>query len=447
MTNLSLIPIGTFFHMPIEELSLNQNEQLVSIDRGAFWDLPYLKRLDLKSNSMLMNINSQAFVGTQNLQYINVKGCQSLDLNTKQMLENITMAATSRLLRIEQQIATSGPVKQAADYQQQQQVVGLLLATNNSQSSNNSTLAGQMSTLSSSKLLASNLLQLHPEIQSQLEQQNKLNYAYYLGTMALLVVALKIVFEYTSSNHYLRHRRSRRRVYEKSSDDCSLSTCHDNQFKQVAAAIDLNSDSISDSLESGINQQSGDAAAADGRPTEAYEMCDMVSHQQQQTEGDVIFAHGTGSEGEINCGVGGLEELSAEFVEGSHQEVASWCENPENQQDQQDVFEEIALDEQDVMNESAMSSYCPDCPLGLDAGDTEHQAAAVSQQMMAGEPQQQQQQQQPSSMNYDLFQRQLVAAGLDYGHANCAHFYQSLGPALQFADMTANFMHHDHFYS
>jgi len=102
---------GTLFHLPVEQLILNQNDLLMSIERGAFWDLPYLKRLTLNSNQVLINISSQAFVGaTQNLKTIEVDDCPMLDPQAKQLLENITSTATSRSLALGAATSSSSTV-------------------------------------------------------------------------------------------------------------------------------------------------------------------------------------------------------------------------------------------------------------------------------------------------------------------------------------------------
>lgn len=46
----------------------------------------------------------------------------------------------------------------------------------------------------------------------------------------------------------------------------------------------------------------------------------------------------------------------------------------------------------------------------------------------------------------EIIQSQLVAAGFECGNVNCAHFYQSLGPVLQMADMTAGYVDHMDYY-
>jgi hypothetical protein len=57
-------------------------------------------------------------------------------------------------------------------------------------------------------------------------------------------------------------------------------------------------------------------------------------------------------------------------------------------------------------------------------------------------------QEQDSTATIELIHDQLVAAGYgDYGHAKCAHFYQSLGPALQLADLTASLVNQMNYYS
>lgn len=385
--------------MPIEEIWLDENDQLVSIDRGAFWDLIYFKRLSLRLNPMLMSINSQAFVGTQSLQFIDVEGCQSLDSTTKQMLENITMAATSRLLRLEQLGASKAS-------SQQQQATAIQVNSTGSASVHSPpvVLLGQ---LSSQPNLSVNQL-----IEKQQQQQNRLNYAYYLATMALLVVALKLILKYTSSNHYLRHRRRRRRVYEASSTSNSLS-----QHEEGCLS---GKETCSGHFEAQIERSSSSSSLAD---MNAYPMCDINSNEQRVSVSNF---------NQDESVLGSSEQQQQQQASGSYSsfEVVD-LEHQDNWAESQPDAASDSIEELETQNETQIPSYCPDCP----------QAGEQQPESPSGHHQEPSNGQASGETNYDLFQRQLLAAGLDYGHANCAHFYQSLGPALQFADMTANYMH------
>lgn len=213
---------GTFFHLPIEELWLNKNEQLVSVDRGAFWDMPYLTRLHLQSCPMLMSINSQAFVGIQNLNFINVDGCQSLEQESRQLLENITVASTYRQLRLEQKQQKKESSNNSSTLDIGIQIDSTVNGTHLSQfvpqiipkppipSTNNNNFGSGSSTAAAAQ---------PDDISHIIEIANhRLKYAYYTTSLVFLIVSLKLVLKYTQvGNGGTSTLRSRRRVYGTSS--------------------------------------------------------------------------------------------------------------------------------------------------------------------------------------------------------------------------------------
>lgn len=400
---------------------MNGNEQLVSIDRGAFWDLPYLRRLDLRANPMLMSINSQAFVGTPSLQSIELDELQSLEPSARQMLDNITMAATARLLRLEQTRANLSQVAPAT----QKPVEVLQLASN---STSQRADLKRFSNLAAEQVKSSKLEQ----------EQSKLNYLYYLGSLIVLLAALKLVFKYTSTSHLMESRRGRRRVYDankSSSSTCSSSSSPPPDVNSLSSAV-----------------------------VEAYQMYgqqSVIEQVEQENESDSVNESKSNKPHQTIVDVD--DEIAANHRLDDNAQHSSQCQlsaeqEEEDEQDDDDNNISVITSSHSMLTLHLPSSCCPNCSTSQQA-QREEQAqidhsptlpllSSLSPTNTCSSTEQQSQvvvvaansdeaANESSATTLDLIQSQLIAAGLDYGHLNCAHFYQSLAPAL--ADMSDNF--------
>lgn len=65
---------GDFVHLTLEEAFIENIAELTLVDRGAFWDLPYLKTLHLHHNAKLQFIDSKAFINVPNLRILSLHG-------------------------------------------------------------------------------------------------------------------------------------------------------------------------------------------------------------------------------------------------------------------------------------------------------------------------------------------------------------------------------------
>lgn len=463
---------GTFFHLAIEELLLNQNDQLVTIERGALWDLPYLSKLYLNSNPMLMNINSQSFVSTQNLQFIDIEGCQSLDANARQLLENITMTATSRQLRLEQQQQLAGST--TAPPSAQAPKSSMLTATlepvtppkNLTDSSSSDSPSSSSSSLLSSAAATLTRQELDPQTTMQQQQhkssmakrpqqsKNLTKYLYYLGTITLLIVALKLVFKYTSTSHYLESRRRRRRVYELDSpaaagqqDGSSAAVTGLTNRKHSISSVHSASQISSSSQSASSSECDSIFVCGDGSATnqfELYESANNVIIQQQHPQSLARDDDGD-SEGQQQTNeqeaeeAGGREAglgISVINVSPSVNPSTLCCPDCDSGQNHLQSPLEMSTDQSAAISGGGTSECCP----------SEVPPAQSPQQQQPLEPLSDSNEPAAQSPSIDLIHSQLIAAGFDYGHANCAHFYQSLGPAMQLADMTANFVNNMDYY-
>lgn len=381
----------------------------MAIDRGAFWDLPYLRQLHLRSNPMLMSINSQAFVGTQSLQTIDVADCQALDEAGVQVLENVTTSAASRLLRLEQMSHNGESSGSGINFP----------ASNGSQSLQNWN-AKQRQTESESELR--NQAQLESSRQLQVDQNDvhrilelhtgKLKYAYYLASLAFLAVVLKLVFKYTSTSHYLgARRRRRRRVYQTKSNCGELPS-----------------------------EEYEDPSEEDRRSLEAASNVFPMCSQQP----DVIFRINSARSSHYNSPSGESSSGSSTANSCSHSAHSAGSISAAGHEHVEDVKDATSADEISVISEALVHqplSCCPECPHGPQTPPPEVMCCPAQSQEGQSEERQQEASPIPQShAHLDMIHSQLIAAGYDYGHGNCAHFYQSLGPALQLADMTANFV-------
>ncbi|XP_054707026.1 leucine-rich repeat neuronal protein 1-like [Uloborus diversus] len=63
---------GDFVHLSLEEAFVENIPELVLVDRGAFWDLPYLKALHLHHNAKLRFIDAHAFIKVPNLRILSL---------------------------------------------------------------------------------------------------------------------------------------------------------------------------------------------------------------------------------------------------------------------------------------------------------------------------------------------------------------------------------------
>lgn len=461
---------------------MSQNEQLVSIDRGAFWDLPYLRQLHLKWNPMLMSINSQAFVGTQNLQSIDVEGCQSLELGSKQMLDNITMAATSRLLRYEQSrlqnhttVSTSGDAKHSNNQSSSNNATSIIdnwqqyIASTGGGSPNAS--SGILPPLTSSLSTTTQIKRILERPTGSTSQLVK--YSYCLAIVCLIVVALKLLFKFTSTSHYLEARRRRRRVYESKNSHHQQSVeldIDDDGIQSMSSSSDSNSNSNSyqmceqpdnhviaaivsgvgggarrslqvapQSPTSGINNDQDrdyDALQVNGGQV-------LLQQEQQQQQQQEVEVAADGAEGSLGCIEDGMMNNDISVISDSAY-CLGWPITSNNNGNSNNNYtneeEEAATNSGSInlcCNEPA-SGQIETVPLPVISASTLNQADDSHEVSIQQQQDEQQQQPQRSTSTIDLIHSQLIAAGFDYGHANCAHFYQSLGPALQLADMTAN---------
>jgi len=531
---------------------MNQNEQLASIDRGAFWDLPYLRRLHLKFNPKLAKINSQAFVGTQNLQTIETEGCPSLEENGSQLLENITMSATSRQLRFEQQQQLHSIHSQANEptqhgFEMAANTTALLAGQNyplqgeqgnlsqRAPSTNATSISRakhlQAQTLSSYLAIKSATPLAIPSSSSQPQPQSQspssssqsqssfqdringvlssrnhwLKYIYYLGTVSFLVLALKLVFKYTSTGRYMERRRQRRRVFEmpmkRDSYDLAA-TCNDGRqssslsfstadaYQLYEQPSELVIVARGSTMAAGRGEAGGDSTTSD-----TYEQSAPIPYTRSNGQDldldqcDALELAAAQALIESTRSVGQTSGLAA----GDKSEVIA---NPEHLQlgltpaccsdcpvlvgaelinepaacfevaartpaqlgrEGLDVEQEEEEEEEDREMEVEVKVEGGEVKEEEEEEEEEEEAAAVV--VAVGEDERNRAamalgqgsvlktdsgRMQPTTI--DLIHSQLIAAGFDYGHANCAHFYQSLGPALQLADMTANFVNDIDYY-
>ncbi|CAL1293377.1 unnamed protein product [Larinioides sclopetarius] len=65
---------GDFVRLNLEECFVENIAGLTLIDRGAFWDLPYLKTLHLHHNAQLQFVDEQAFINVPNLRILSLHG-------------------------------------------------------------------------------------------------------------------------------------------------------------------------------------------------------------------------------------------------------------------------------------------------------------------------------------------------------------------------------------
>lgn len=65
---------GDFVRLTLEEAFIENIAELTLVDRGAFWDLPYLKTLHLHHNAKLQFIDSKAFINVPNLRILSLHG-------------------------------------------------------------------------------------------------------------------------------------------------------------------------------------------------------------------------------------------------------------------------------------------------------------------------------------------------------------------------------------
>lgn len=425
---------------------------------------------------MLSSINSQAFVGTQSLQTIDVYDCQSLDDATKQMLENVTITATSRLLRNEQSVSpnhhrlqhsaelangavasnqTAGIAPDHLGKPPGENVINPEVAQETQQQSYNK--AQSHSTTSSRHFMD----QLPFERGSRLQ-----TCIYYLGTVVLLVVALKLVFKFTSTGHYIEARRRRRRVFEigKGTDEVDFDTEDSRSISHCSA-----SEVFPMCIQSGSHMLGG---SLNLQPRLSQQQTETVD----QSGGSSIVEHASSTShlnGSVDSAYATLYTTDISDEQQRLPDEQSSIENSINcSDDTNDVISEAAST-QHLADESMAGVCCPGCSgsaaglcQSLPLNDEQIRAGdQIGNQPVAGEDtsipstrccelgnhgqlvHQQQQQHLPagadlsgnqSTATIDLIHSQLIAAGFDYGHAHCAHFYQSLGPALQLADITAN---------
>jgi hypothetical protein len=72
---LQQLSTGDFVHIPANQISVTNCDQLSLIDRGAFWDLPNINTILLDNNRNLQFIDSQAFLGVPLLHLIKLNNC------------------------------------------------------------------------------------------------------------------------------------------------------------------------------------------------------------------------------------------------------------------------------------------------------------------------------------------------------------------------------------
>ncbi|KFM78261.1 Leucine-rich repeat neuronal protein 1, partial [Stegodyphus mimosarum] len=65
---------GDFVRLRLEEAFIENIADLTIIDRGAFWNLPYLRTLHLHHNTKLQFVDSQAFINVPNLRILSLHG-------------------------------------------------------------------------------------------------------------------------------------------------------------------------------------------------------------------------------------------------------------------------------------------------------------------------------------------------------------------------------------
>lgn len=509
---------------------LDNNDQLVEIDRGAFWDLPELSSLSLKSNTILQSINSQAFVGVPNLQLINYDDCQSLDAASKQMLDNITMATTLRQLKQRQDDEDELREGEAKLSQLSGKDLGKdsLNATDESVMNGQSPLMTQQSFLTLKQVAKqqSMLMALSNQQMSAIELKLnepfggpaldwlKLKHFYSAAFIVFVIVALKFVFKYTSTRHYMDSRRRRRRVYQSpvsaqhpvsssTASSCSLSSNGDSKSARSLDSDDIDDDQNISGSDSFMMREQGPCFNILRRP---------LNRTQNENTNNITNA-GDGNNGRLHCGdtageivvheleVDQLGEVDLHQQQQQQQqqccgyeqnELVSDCPDCCNQQQQQRCNEVILMpdnnqttNELDIVEQqqqaiggsSSANGLTPEsnaatllnqqanlCDnnnsnnatneilegdavqqsnnqdqinIDMTTAATSTTSSAAPEQSLLNESIDIQTQQMAT---FDLIHNQLVAAGLDYGHANCEHFYQSLGPALQLANLEANFV-------
>lgn len=411
-----------------------------------------MKRLSLNSNPMLMSINSQAFVGTPALQAIEVESCQSLEEAARQLLENVTMMATSRQL-LQKVTVNSDPSNQliqasAGDKLPKEPMdLGAAVGSKLQRNLGLPVLSGALSTVGVNGSFVSSLDALPANQPSAISdnikhilelQSSRLKYVYYGATLCLLALVLKLVFKYTSTNYYMESRRRRRRVYEATSSSPSF-TCSQNLDAQSSPnCSELDSD-YSFSMSARVEyfqmcvQRPNDiviGAAATRRQQE------ILVHQEQVSSpmgSDLIPSPVVGDYTTKPSPYGGADyELSAT-----------------NEIDQMSVIAGVQHMTRSV-SPTLTDTCCSECP-AVDLSDCCSQATASVQLREADDLQDAQVQhqdvatdqinhiqltmQQPSPQSHlDLRHPQTLATGYDLDHADCDHFYRSLGPALQMAD-------------
>jgi hypothetical protein len=366
---------------------LDNNDQLVAIDRGAFWDLPYLSFLSLSSNQVLISVNSQAFVGVPNLQTINYEDCQLLDSDTKQMLDNITSATTLRLLSQQQkeekeEKATISSTSKGDRADDEDDDDNELLP-----------LSGSSSVMKPMRLIAPTAAantrqQLSAPVElgrGQLARGGPVGggdgedaptnwmtkYVYSITCVVLIVVALKFAFKYTSTRHYLEARRRRRRVYQSSGSPASLSSLSSGSVaagSEAASTHGNEDDSSDDSLElaagssanmdendvkshsdagesfmmrelqphnaitassNGNTRQHGPQTDANSEPQHQHQSPEQPQTQQQQQPGEVIATDSCAAP--VDC-QGTESEMQQEFNMVEHHEPFTGCPDCYGQQ-------------------------------------------------------------------------------------------------------------------
>ena len=502
----------------------------MSIERGAFWDLPYLKRLALNSNPLLMAVNSQAFVGAgQSLQQIDTDDCPSLEKEARQLLDNITMAATSRLLKVGGELASS----QAAGQQvlRAEQLLAQTPVANKQRPLHNHAPNGGASSQQQRSLDGATLATGSGVPGAKL--------VYSICSLALVLVLLNLVLKYTSTRRYLLEaRRRRHRVYssalgepdgqsgrralgrgqggrrrrrrrrksfgddeeapaKRGPDDDDSDQEQEEQEEEEACERSYDSASVGRPLgspspsssstrsRSRLGSSCAESLECGGLGGQVFALCELRAQRSssrtssghcdelagpkrdQLAPGDIGERALEGAQ--VSCSSIGAAAAAA----AASASIDMRLECPGQQADE-GISSDVILSEageqvaEQVVGERAKEATsgpglhfdamldCPDC----------RQAAVAA--CCSGDLQQQQQQQvsatgelgQPSGQivgvdetkiseqseglkintTLGMIHNQLVAAGYDYGHANCAHFYHSLGPALQLADLTANFV-------
>lgn len=339
-----------------------------------------------------MSINSQAFVGTQNLQQIDIENCPSLETGSRQVIQNVTASSTSRILQRNAHIS----------------------ANQTEASQNGSSPAGKLGR--AIELAQPTSLQNLPlprpaglprssvsESQQQYVNEvlatysNKLKYVYYLATLTFLAVALKLVFKFSSSSRYMESRRRRRRVYEA---DGSLSG---------AGACALHSvDSFSFATSS--SESDNDSGC------QSFELRQARSRSWSLSEGHQLDRLATGALRRLAGSCGSIYRLSGQ-QEAPHPDViASRTTSFAHHEPDVGVLE----DDGSVIGGACCLAPVP--PSGAcTCTESTYEGAFMAPVDQAGPP-------------LELIRSQMLAAGLDFGHANCAHFCRSLHLSGDFAD-------------